>query len=373
MQQSGRRTVEVPADIERAVEESVVQHLQTQLAARGLLLTSDALLQANAEATRRGEALLAEFVGRCYGIQPRSDVAVSLQFQSEESRAHIHAALAFGAISAVLLTPVKSGTKQDSGRTELLCAIFNLGIGLVDGLCDEDAGIGMTLLDLLGGDKLMRCAEEPWHRGWLRMALPATPAKIAAVALAADLIECFFEELHAAYPGERSVDRRRNIGRQLAAALVAERDSIGWSPKIVEREQSLRSSRLTSVLPIQIIETLARGGIVVDERSAGTLLGEALWRIDDLVDLCQDARTGALNSVLLRALDGAQRSGEVYDPMAALKRLQGSTHIAEVAAEAAQCLSAGLQFRDGRWAAHARGAIPIFVHFIQTYAGVPPA
>lgn len=371
MQQSGRRTVQVPAHVERAVEESVVHHLRTELAACGLLLTTDALCQANAEAAQRGKALLAGLITRCYGVQPQGSAAVSFEFQSEESRVHIEAALAFGATTAIVLAPIKDGTKQDFGRIELLCAIFNLGIGLVDSLCDEDSGIGMTLLGFLDGDRLMACAEMPRQRGWLHSALPAALAGVAAVAFAADLIEVFFQELHAVYPGKHSL--RRGIGAQLAAALVAERDSVSWLPDRSERERSLQSSRLTSVLPLQIIESLARGSITTEEKSAGILLGEALWRVDDLVDLCQDARGGALNSLLLRALDDAPRSGNAHDPVTALERLLGSTDIAEAAAEAAQCLVAGLRLGDGVQPAERGGTIPAFLYFIQSYAGVRPA
>jgi hypothetical protein len=203
--------------------------------------------------------------------------------------------------------------------------------------------------------------------------LPAALAGVAAVAFAADLIEVFFQELHAVYPGQRSLDRRRCIGAQLAAALVAERDSVCWLPDMVERERSLHSSRLTSVLPLQIIETLACGSSTTDERSAGTLLGEALWRVDDLVDLCQDARCGALNSLLLRTLDDAPRSEKGHDPVRALERLLGSTDIAEVAAEAAECLVAGLGLGDSLQPAQRGSTIPAFLYFIQSYAGVPPA
>ena len=372
MQQSGRRTVQVPADVERAVEESVLLHLRSELAACDLLLTADALRQAKAEATQRGKALLAEFITRCYGIQPQSSVAVLQQFQSEEVRAHVEGALAFGATSAIVLAPVKDVTKPDFKRIERLCAIFNLGIGLVDSLCDEDSGIGTSLISFLDGDMLMECAEAPRERGWLRTALPSIPAGVAAMAFAADLIEVFFQQLHAVYPGDRSLDLRRGIGRQLAAALVAERNSVFWSPDMVERERSLHSSRLTSVLPLQIIETLACGSLTTDERTAGTLLGEALWRVDDLVDLCQDVRSGALNSLLLRALDDAARSEKAHDAVTALEGLLASSDIAEASAKAAECLVAGLGLADALQPAQREGT-RAFLYFIQSYAGVPPA
>jgi len=48
------------------------------------------------------------------------------------------------------------------------------------------------------------------------------------------------------------------------------------------------------VLPFEIIETLATGATT----AAGTDLGEAMWRIDDLVDLGRDASSGALNWIV---------------------------------------------------------------------------
>jgi hypothetical protein len=364
--------VQVPADVERAVEELVLRHLRTELAAYGLLLTADALREAKAKTAQRGKDLLAEFITRCYGIQAQRRVEVSHQFQSEEVRAHVEGALAFGAASAIVLAPVKDVAKPYFKLIEQLCAVFNLGIGLVDSLSDEDSGIGMILLGLLDSDELTECAEVPRQRGWLRSALPAALAGDAAVGFAADLIEIFFQELHAVYPGQSSLDMRRGIGRQLTAALVAERDSVCWSLDRVERERSLHTSRLTSVLPLQIIETLAWGSMTTDERSAGTLLGEGLWRVDDLVDLCEDARNGALNSLLVRALDDVPRSRKGHDPITALERLLGSTDIAEAAAEAASCLEAGLRLGDGLQPAQRGAAIPAFLYFIQSYAGLPP-
>ena len=350
-----------------------MQHLQTELAARNLLLTADALRNARAETAQNGQALLAELITSCYGIGPQNGVAVALQFESEEARAHIQAALAFGAAAAIVLAPVNGDAGEDLRRTELLCAIFNLGIGLVDSLCDEDSEIGLALLGFLNGDTLMACAESPRRRGWLRKALPATLAGNAAVTFAADLIELFFEELHAVFPGERSLRQRRGVGRQLAAALMAERDSVCWSKmaggEIAGRERLLESSRLTSVLPLQIIESLACGTIATEEVSAGTLLGEALWRIDDLVDLCQDARSGALNSLLLRAMDDAPEIA--HDPITALGRLLKSTDIAQAATEAAQCLAAGFKLIDSQ-PAHP-STVAAFLQFIQSYAGVAPA
>ena len=142
--------------------------------------------------------------------------------------------------------------------------------------------------------------------------------KITRSAFTVEIIEVFFETLHAVYPGEAWLHLRAASAAQLDAALEAERavGRRGGGP--TDRERLIECSRLTSVLPFEIIETLAAGGRAHDRPSAGTLLGEAMWRIDDLVDLCQDARSGALNSVLLTATEA--RRG-----VAALERLLAST------------------------------------------------
>jgi hypothetical protein len=251
--------------------------------------------------------------------------------------------------------------------------MFNLGIGLVDGLCDEDAETGRDLLELVGGQCLVKAAEEPRERGWLRVTLQPALADDPTVAFTVDIIEAFFETLHVVYPDDAWLQQRRGVGTQLAAALEAERRSVIRSMDQTARKQLLECSRLTSVIPFQIIEALAGGNHAPTERTAGTLLGEAMWRIDDLVDLCPDARRGALNGVLLAATEepGHPRGGR--DLVAALERLLASTDIACAAAQAAESLLAGLQLAGGGRAT-AQDHLPSlsFLHFIQRYAGIAP-
>ena len=175
-------------------------------------------------------------------------------------------------------------------RSSSSCATFNLGIGLVDGLCDEDAETGAALLELVQGQDVASAAAEPRGRGWLHTTLPTALAEDHTVAFTVDIIEAFFEKLHDVYPDEAWLQQRRGVGTQLEAALEAERRSVVRPADGATREQLIECSRLTSVLPFQIIEVLAGGDHAPTERTAGTLLGEAMWRIDDLVDLCEDVR-----------------------------------------------------------------------------------
>jgi hypothetical protein len=191
------------------------------------------------------------------------------------------------------------------------------------------------------------------------------------MAFTVDIIEAFFETLHAVYPDDAWLKLRRRVGTQLGAALEAERRSVIRSADPTAHEQLIECSRLTSVLPFQIIETIARGDQAPAEPTAGTQLGEAMSRIDDLVDLCQDARSSSLNAVLLAAATGAGRPGEC-ELLAALERLAVSADIGCTAAEAAELLRVGLQLAGGGDASEDHLPTASFLYFIQCYAGIAP-
>jgi len=177
----------------------------------------------------------------------------------------------------------------------------------------------------------------PRERGWLRGTLTTALASDDTVAFTVEVIETFFETLHDVSPGDEWLDHRRTAGAQLERALEAELQTVERPER---PEELIGCSRLTSVLPFEIVETLVGGR--GEGTGAGTLLGEAMWRIDDLVDLAEDARTGALNGVLL--------SG-------------GDVTAAVVAA--ADSLERGLELAGGE----RRG----FLYFIQRYAGIEPS
>jgi hypothetical protein len=350
--------VEIPTHIEQAVSETVTRRLESALGDRGLLLSIDELTAAEAAAAQQGSRLLAVVIDRCYPEHRRA--GATFEFDSDRAAARLAAALEFGAVTARVLARGELG-----GSVELLCAIFNLGIGLVDGICDEDAETGGALLELVQEQDLVQAAEGPRPRGWLGDTLPPTLAEDHTVAFTVDIIEVFFETLHAVYPDDAWLHLRRRIGAQLCTALDAERESVTGAAGLSGLERLIESSRLTSVLPFQIIEALAGGDRAHMEPTAGTLLGEAMWWIDDLVDLCQDARSGALNGVLLTATQGAGA--------AALERLLDSTEVARASEQAAESLLAGLQVAgDGSGPTHAQPSSKTFLYFIQRYAGISP-
>jgi hypothetical protein len=360
--------LEIPEYIERGIGRAVAGHLKTELGDRSLLLGADELVPAGAEIVERGARLLNNVVNQCYLTSAPSGGAVAVEFEGEHVAARLQAALAFGAVTADVLG---RGGDQSAPSVELLCAVFNLGIGLVDALCDGDPATGGRLLELIQERDLAAVVEARQPRGWLHSKLAAAPSRDAAVAFTVDIIEAFFEILHDAYPDDAGLQLRCGLGAQLSAALAAELQSVGRLAGQPTREQLIECSRLTSTLPFQVIQTLAGGKFVPTGVTAGTLLGEAVWRIDDLVDLCPDARSGALNGVLLTATGELGRPRCACDVLAALESLLDSADIADTAAKAAESLLTGLQRTDGGRAATAdQMATRSFLYFIQRYAGL---
>jgi hypothetical protein len=318
--------VEIPP----GTDETVARRLAAELGDRDLLLAPDALAAAELDAARDGSRLLGLLLRRRYG-----DGALAVEFGSDAAAARVEGALAFGAAAARVLAPGALGPER-----ELICATFNLGIGLVDGLCDGDAAAGAALLDEIARRDMAGAVEEPRPPGWLRDALPPELADNAAAAFTADVVEAFFATLHAAYPGAPSLPFRRGVAARLGAALDAERRTVA-GPAGLSADELIECSRLTSVLPFEIIETLAAGAAT----PLGARLGEAMWRVDDLVDLVQDARSGALNAILVAAATPT----DVLDAIPA------------AAAEAADKLETTLSGRE---------AAAQFLAFVQRYAGI---
>jgi hypothetical protein len=346
--------VDSPDGICDAIEQAVTDRLATELRARGLLLSGDRFEDAEARAASDGERLLTSVIHRCYPLSEYDTQVLTLEFDSEREASRVRLALAFGAATAALLSaPLQPDQRAES--VGLLSAIFNLGIGLIDGVCDEDADTGLRLLNLIDHGDVADAARQPRPRGWLRVHLPAELEADPSASFAADIVETFFATLHATFPGDAWSHLRARVGDQLAAALAAERSSLVAVSADTSPEQLTHYSYATSVLPFEIVGTLTQGD---HASSAARFLGEAMWRIDDLVDLCDDARTGALNAILLAA---------TITDRGALERLLASDHIARAASQAADSLSRGVESADGHVGT---GAADVFLQFIARYAGI---
>src|SRR5277367_5173898 len=103
VQQPERYAVEVPFAIDKALEDLVVRQLQSELAARDLLLPAKTLWLTEAEITHQGEALIAHLVAGIVGASMDTQTTACFHFESHESRARVQGALAFGATVADVL------------------------------------------------------------------------------------------------------------------------------------------------------------------------------------------------------------------------------------------------------------------------------
>lgn len=361
----------LPDDLTQAVNQTVTRHLGAQFGSRDLLLTAAEFRDASAEAAQMGARLLEPMIHQCYPLSQFDTQVVNVAFDDRDEASRVCAALAFGASTAMLFGRPDEERGEHRRLVELLSAIFNLGVGLIDGICDDDRPTGLRMLDLIERGDVATAAVHRRPRGWLRVRLPDDLQSDAA-SFAVDVVETFFSVLHAAFPNDDSLRLRENVGAQLAAAMRAERSSLTASLTRTAPEALIRWSRATSVLPFQIVATLAGGdGCGVESGAAAALVGEAMWRIDDLVDLCDDAAVGALNAVLVDAF--AAEPGHGFGDSQCLSVVEGLLRcgrIADVAARAADDLAVGLRLVSrGR----PRGREQqMFLHFTQRYAGVEP-
>ncbi|MEV7739174.1 hypothetical protein AB0O75_45315 [Streptomyces sp. NPDC088921] len=359
--------MEVPEQLRKKVDRAVSRSLCTEFEARGLLLSHAEYASAIADAARSGERLLRRVVEICYA-NGREGVS-EVEFDDDQAAMRIGLGLAFGSVTASLFGSTRQTVRGHAAAIDVACAAFNLSAGLLDGLCDGTPALGLELLRIFQDWDLARATRDRWPAGRLRSALPAPFSADPTVAFTARIIEAFLDALHAGYPGDEGAAVRDGVAALLEEALEAERRTVQRSPEFVTRSQLIECSRRTSVLPFQIIEHIAVGAPVIDSPTAGTLLGEAMWRIDDLVDLAQDAGDGALNAVLL-ATASAPWSASACDGVAALEEVITSDLIALTAAEAAERLEAGLRaVSDGK----ADGtACQQFLSFVHRYAELVP-
>jgi hypothetical protein len=348
-------SVEIPATLETSIETAVTHHLRIELGTHGLLLNATELESAEATNAARGRWLLARLLAQCY---PDVD-GLAVQVDRTADMARIESALAFGAVTSLVLAGAKDVGNQRTS-VEYLCGVFNLAIGLVDGICDGDTAVGQLLLSQCHEADLIGAAVARRDRGWLHGRLPSDLHTDDAVVFTATVIETFFANLHDLYDDEPAV--RRHVGKQLADALRAETDSVRDPFATLSHDARIECSRATSVLPFEIISTMTVTESAPAVSSGATMLGEAMWRIDDLVDLIDDARHDALNAVLLAACRRHAR----YD-IAGLAAVLGSSGIAAAATEAA------LRLRDGLQTVAANGEHQrAYLAFVQRYAGIGP-
>lgn len=356
--------MDIPQELRTAIVGLVQDSLRAKLDARGLLLTEASVSTATAETERSGKALLRDLLNQLYPAARPGAATSTIEFGTPEVAQRIERALSFGAVTSRLLA---RGGEPDVSL-DLLCGTFNLGVGLVDGICDSSPVVGRRLLQHIQTADVLAAARGQQTEGGVLAGLPAPLASDPTVAFAGRVIDGFFEQLHSRHPDGQNDQMRRTVGSLMARALKAESQSICGTPAAADTVQLVESSRGTSVLPFQIIEHLSTAGAELPPKTAGTLVGEAMWKIDDLVDLVEDAATGSLNAVLLPT--ARQRS--VDSRRGGLATVLTSGIIPRTAAQAVQSLEAGVSAASGMGTVG--GARDAFLLFVQRYAGIadPP-
>jgi hypothetical protein len=300
--------------------ETVRDALNAEFHARGLLLT-------DADNTTAAPELLHRAIALSFPEHDLTSQHVEVLFESHDERTRIEQALLFGWVTAEVLAP---GAVDD--RPRLLCALFNLFIGMIDSFCDTEPHGGDALMAALLSFDVEAQTIGALQKGRMLASLPFAASVDPTIAFIARVIDAFYSVLHATH----SLSVRKDVGRLLAQALAAEKLSVAASSN--GPDELLEASRNTSVLPFLIMGTLVQGDI-----AAATHLGEAMWRIDDLIDLEADAESGALNSLLITGAPDRDT-------------------IKAVAREAAEHLHAGLgDLHQGQ-----------FLAFVHRYTGITP-
>ena len=275
--------MKIPKTLESAIDAAVSRHLEAELADRSLLLTSADLAIAEAKTAVLGRRLMTSVLKQCY---PEAD-GLTVEFERTGDIGRIGAALAFGAVTSRVFAWSVGDRSRRQAAIELLCGTFNLAIGLVDGICDADVATGEQLLDHFHDADLVGAASHRRGPGWLHAEMPLFLAADDGVAFTISVTEAFFENLHNIYAD--NADVRRIVGEQLADALKAETASVRrpLTALSAETEDRVLQSNFGTALRDHR-DDHDRPSCHTVQRA--TMLGEAMWRIDDLVDIIDDAR-----------------------------------------------------------------------------------
>lgn len=286
-----------PGRVEDQTSRSVREALTRELRNRDLFLPPDQVDAIGASEQVKGERVWARIVKLGMpGGGAGHDRSVSASLVAS---ARLSTVVGFGAATGRLL----AGTDPDGASDlEALCGAFNLGISLVDAIYDGGMPRSSRMLETVTAARLLAAAEDPGAAGWLQEAISWPTIDDPLSAFAADTIQAFFRILHTVFGGEERRSLRQHVGTLLVEALAAERQSLCWTVRSADIGELVECSRRKSVLPFEVIDALSAAVTLHAPSGAGTVLGEAAWLIDDLSDLCRDAWSGALNSVLLSVM-----------------------------------------------------------------------
>ena len=238
-------------------------------------------------------------------------------------RAKTPSALAFGrdistGMQAVSGHPVRVDVAEAS-------AVFNFGISIFDLLHDTQPDLVENFATHFDRHILSRLHSEPDFA--VELAEIAATIDVPEFRLILQVIAEVYRQFHVLGIG--------NFGKVtdlLSAAYEAELKSAVPAERQCVVELA-RTARTKSMLPFAIIGAIGGLDAGTDEQCSAPdriveRVGTIFWRIDDLADIVSDARSGALNSLLVEARSEA---GEDIAPT--LTRLLDSRSIESAASE----------------------------------------
>jgi hypothetical protein len=180
------------------------------------------------------------------------------------------------------------------------CGIFNFGISIFDLLHDAQPRLVATFSSLFDHDVLMRLHSDPSSPRALQEA--ANSCEEPEIRLLLQTIAAVYERLYA-LADDSPNGAFSKTASLIAAAYAAETQSAACA--MLPPSRRLEISRAKSVLPFAIIDAIGAfrrsddGDALRHEMTND--IGTIFWLTDDLVDVVGDARSGALNSLLVHA------------------------------------------------------------------------
>jgi hypothetical protein len=196
------------------------------------------------------------------------------------------------------------GVRGQAARSSVdWCARFNLGISLVDWLCDEaearEEVAGLPAFALLAG-----------RRSASRVPVRAEARYLDA--LAHDLLAELARDAGPPAAGEPRSALWPSLRRMLRAELASAKPGL---PSPAGLDAALSQLRLTSVEPFRVMAErtlLAQGrrpsrSRIAAARRLGRAIGECVWLVDDAADFWHDLGAGRGNRFVIEAIAADDR------------------------------------------------------------------
>jgi len=244
--------------------------------------------------------------------------------------------LSFGSASGRAIAE-RAGTAFDTGKADL-CALFNVGIAAFDQVCDGTPESGKRLFATLTADDLDRLGRGSGFGELHRLANRTLDGDVQYVL---GRVAGFFKTLSSCTFATPQF--RHRLTELLLAAYLAE--GRGFAPEYGARSRAAlhRARREATELPFHIIAAIAAADGGRSQRhlaaESAALLGGAVALLDDACDVADDARSCALNAILLDAAPDPAVLATQADRLRTLARADANGYVLAAARRAAGTLS----------------------------------